>query len=294
MAVTESNPSGANLDTDAQRRYWSTQLDDAFEFMRRSTEAPLDDNCERAVDLTQVFPGHLECTFAESVQDFNQDGFFYLRESLVPRLEQVIGSLNSLGLGLRIEFGYRTPQTQERLFMSEGVLGRVISATITEAGGQRPDPELVYRRTLVLCANVYKNGTHLGASALDVSLYYREDGEPLDVGGPYLTISEVTPMASPYVTRQQKQNRSLVSRMFREQDFLAYPYEFWHFSAGDVFGSLIEERSDRKAKYGPVLIDPSTGDVTPIPSPEREIVPREVALRRIEEMLDQRYADAEG
>ena len=98
----------------------------------------------------------------------------------------------------------------------------------------------------MLCANVYKTGTHLGASPLDVTILDRETGEEYDRGGEYLTLDVVTPFESPHISVDARRHRALVRGVFGRHGFVAYPYEFWHFSAGDVFEAL--GRPDRTSR----------------------------------------------
>jgi D-alanyl-D-alanine dipeptidase len=279
-----------SLDARSRREYWSAQLDAAWRFMRQAVDVPLVDTCEGAIDLAAMAPSSLDISFATASDGPNTAGMFYLRESLAPHLFAVVRELNAMGLSLRVEYGYRTPQMQEQLCTSNEVLNRVITTTTWETGGTRPEPELVYRRLVVLCANVYKNGTHLGASAVDVSIIERDTGERLDLGGPYLTLSELTPMDSPHTAPLPRRNRALIRGTFARHGFVAYPFEFWHFSAGDVFEPLLGG-ARQEARFGPVLLDPATGSVTPVANPEREIVPKAQMLARIEAMLDERLLD---
>ena len=46
-------------------------------------------------------------------------------------------------------------------------------------------------------------------------------------------------------------------------DFMAYPYEFWHYSYGDVDWAVLTD-DERPARYGPVDFDRRTGAVTPV------------------------------
>ena len=45
--------------------------------------------------------------------------------------------------------------------------------------------------------------------------------------------------------------------------FLAYPYEFWHYSKGDAYAEHLGG-TGAPGKYGPVTVDLATGRVEPI------------------------------
>jgi hypothetical protein len=94
----------------------------------------------------------------------------------------------------------------------------------------------------------------------------RATGQELDRGGPYLEISERTPMATPFVTPGQREIREVVTDAMAAQGFVAYPYEFWHYNSGDVFERHLTD-SDEPAPYGPVDVDLATGEVTPMANP---------------------------
>ncbi len=275
------------VDEDARRRYWSASLDAATEFMHRAIAAPVAESGEPALDLAAVVPDSLDVEFATpALGSLNTAGLYFLRETLAPRFVATVKELNGLGLGVRVEFGYRTPEMQSSLCSNDTILGRVLASTEWEVGG-RPDPALVYERLVVLCANVYKTGTHLGASALDVTILDRETGEEYDRGGEYLTLDVVTPFESPHISVDARRHRALVRGVFGRHGFVAYPYEFWHFSAGDVFEALVTG-SDEPARFGPVRLDASTGHVAAVEAPDRELIPRDEMIERIVAVQDGR------
>jgi D-alanyl-D-alanine dipeptidase len=270
-------------DLDDRRKYWAQLMDEASAFMRKTLQVAINESHEPVVDLTTVMPRDLEVAFA-----FERVGHevphFYLRSSLVPPLLRVVAALRSKGLGLRIEYAYRSPDTQARLCQSDEVLFRVVQRVRWEVG--RPDVPLglVYKRLIVLCANIYKFATHVAAAAVDVTVIDLETGDPIDRGGPFLELSELTPMNSPFISAAARSNRSLINETFFAEGFTAYPYEFWHFCAGDVYESVLSEVG-REARFGPVTVDLASGKVTPIDDPARDIIPRELMLERISALL---------
>jgi D-alanyl-D-alanine dipeptidase len=129
-----------------------------------------------------------------------------------------------------------------------------------------PSADLLWRRISVLTATVPKFANHTCGSAVDVSILHRGTGRELDRGGPYLDLSERTPMDSPFISREARRNRGLINRIFAEHGFLAYPYEFWHYSHGDADHALLSGLNT-PAVYGPVDLDLDTGHVTTFPTP---------------------------
>jgi zinc D-Ala-D-Ala dipeptidase len=278
--MSESTLTNGPRDLQLRREYWIEQMEEAWDFMLRSIEAPLQESLEPALDLTATIPPSLEVTYALDHPMSGDRPLFFMRSSLVPALIRVTEKLRNLSLGLRIEYAYRTPETQAQLCTSDEVLSRVIERVKWEADGSALPPELAYRRLIVLCANVYKFATHIAAAAVDVTVIDLETGEALDRGGPFLELSERTPMASPFISALGRRNRTLIRGIFAEEGFRAYPYEFWHFCAGDVYESVLTDYS-HEARFGPVALDPATGRVTAIADPTSDIVPREAMVQRL-------------
>ena len=73
-------------------------------------------------------------------------------------------------------------------------------------------------------------------------------------------------MESPFVPLQAASNRAEITRIMQRHGFISYPWEFWHYSAGDAYAEYLN-RTGRPARYGPVHVDASDGSVTPIADP---------------------------
>ena len=121
----------------------------------------------------------------------------------------------------------------------------------------------VYRRLAAWTALTPKFANHTAGSAFDVQLFDAATGRPLDMGGEYPECTVRTPMASPFISAQQQANRELLRDAFETTGLRAYPFEFWHFSFGDLDHALLTE-SDTPAPFGPVHFDPATRQHTPI------------------------------
>ena len=132
----------------------------------------------------------------------------------------------------------------------------------------------------MLIANVPKVGTHMSGSAIDISVFRRDDGSEVWRGNPYLEMSERTPMRSPFVEREWVQNRVEITAIMETYGFMHFPFEFWHYNKGDALGHILTGNS-APAAFGPVHWDPATNKVTavadstrplrPLPEIEREI-----------------------
>ena len=69
-------------------------------------------------------------------------------------------------------------------------------------------------------------------------------------------------MNSPFISREAMSNRREITAIFRESGFVAYPYEFWHYSSGDAYQQLLLD-TGKPARYGAVDFDQTTGCITP-------------------------------
>ena len=125
-----------------------------------------------------------------------------------------------------------------------------------------PSVEFVFRRAIVLVANIPKIGTHMSGSAIDISVFHR-DGTEVWRGGPYVEMSERTPMRSPFISASELKNRLEITEVMESHGFMHFPFEFWHFNKGDA-GAHILTGNPEPARYGPVNWDPQTNTVTPV------------------------------
>jgi hypothetical protein len=155
---------------------------------------------------------------------------------------------------------------QKALGQDPGIFQRILNKVIWELEGTVPSAELMFRRLSVLIATRPKLGTHMSGSALDISVVDRSNGDELDRGGPYLELSELTPMSSPLVFESARGNREQITEIMLNSGFVAYPFEFWHYSQGDTFQTILDANRP-KARYGPINFDPKRDSVVPMDDP---------------------------
>jgi len=115
----------------------------------------------------------------------------------------------------------------------------------------------------VMVANIPKIGTHMSGSAIDISVFDKGTGEEVGRAGPYLEMSERTPMRSPFIKETALRNRLEITQMMETHGLMHFPFEFWHYNKGDA-GAHILTGNSAAAKYGPVNWDPNTNTVTPV------------------------------
>ncbi|HUT57472.1 MAG TPA: M15 family metallopeptidase [Phycisphaerae bacterium] len=235
--------------------------------MEQAAAQPVAECGEPLVSLTDaVAQANVDVSFSSRPHVELQARMFYLRRGLIDDFLGVARAMNGRGWVLSVEDAFRTRAMQRGLWTQAYTFDVILDRVRWELGGQNPGAEIMFRRMSTLIAPFPKVGTHMSGSALDVSVLRRDGWTELDRGGPYLEMSEWTAMDSPFVSPEAQANRRAVTEIFEEFGFVAYPYEFWHYSKGDAFEAVLRGSADPPL-YGPVDFDPATGDVTPIEDP---------------------------
>ena len=251
-------------DEAVRRAYWSEQMEEAYGFMSQMLAYPVEECGESLVSLPEsVTAEGLTVEFAHTRIAGRYDHLFYLRKGLIRDFVAAARQMNARGWTLKVEDGFRSKEMQRHIALHANVLDIVLQKVIWEAHGQIPTPELLFRRLTGLAATRPKIGTHMSGSALDISVLWSEDLAEVERGGPYIEFSELTPMASPFVPNEAARNRAEISAIMRRHGFMAYPYEFWHYSNGDAYAEYLAGLGN-PARYGPVDFDLATGSITPI------------------------------
>ena len=275
-----------NDDQAARRAYWIEQMEAAHDFMSRVLDYPVQECGEPLVSLPAASAAAgVEVAFSESLMAGRHPRLFYLREGLIPAFVGAAGALNARGWTLKVEDGYRSRAMQRDGALQPRVLDVVLQKVIWETGGQVPTPELLFRRLSVLAATRPKQGTHMSGSAMDVSVLWSHDHTEVDRGGPYIELSELTPMGSPFISAEAAGNRTEITAIMRRHGFVTYPYEFWHYCKGDAYEEYLTQ-SGRPARYGAVDFEPATGRITPIPNPRDSLHSLEDIQRQIVTALE--------
>lgn len=257
----------------ARRAYWTEQLEAAYHFMfERVLPYPVAECGEPMVSLQQAAEqADVEVLFSTRPHALGLPRLFYLRDGQIPGFIGAAAEMNERGWVMRVEDGYRTPQMQKHLGLMPGVFDAVLRSVMWELGGQRPTPEFMFRRCSTLVASVPKFGTHMSGSAIDISVVRLDDpSREVDRGAPYLEMSALTPMGSPFVSDEARKNRRDITALMRRHGFVDYPWEFWHYSSGDAYEQVLTE-TDRPALYGAVQLDTQTLQVTPLLQPEQPL-----------------------
>jgi D-alanyl-D-alanine dipeptidase len=193
-----------------------------------------------------------------------------LRRGLVPHFIDVARAMNDRGWVLKVEDGFRTRAIQKWLGRMPGVFDTILRWTVAELHGRLPEADFLQRRVSSMVATRAKVGTHMSGSAIDISVWRRDDGGEVERDGFYPEMSERTPMASPYASETARANRAAITQLMVRHGFIAYPFEFWHYSQGDAYAEHLTG-SGRPARYGPVDWNPADGSVTPVADPDEPL-----------------------
>jgi D-alanyl-D-alanine dipeptidase len=272
-------------DEGARVAFWIEYMERSYALAQEIMAHPLQESRERFASIrAAAADAGVEMQFSSTPLAGQFDRLFFIRESLIPDLMAIGRDMNARGWILKIEDGYRTRQMQTALGRTPAVFDRIVQSCVRECGGGRPTAETVFRRAMVLVANVPLTGTHMAGAAVDVSVLRRADGTEVWRGKPYLEMSEYTPMDSPFVTAEERHNRLEITRMMEAHGFLHYPGEFWHYNKGDSLYQ-IQAKSGQPGRYGPVDWDPATNAVTPYADPRGLLTPLDAFEPLIQEAM---------
>ena len=271
----------------ARRAYWTQQLEAAYAFMFESIlPYPVVECGEPFVSLREAAAqADVVVAFSSLKHVNNLDRLFYLREGQIPNFLGAAKKMNELGWVLRAEDGYRTREIQKYLGLTPKVFDAVLQRVMWELEGKVPSPEFMFRRCSALVATVPKFATHMSGSAIDISVMNRNDPAlEVDRGGPYIELSELTPMDSPFVSGVGQRHRNQITALMRDCGFVEYPWEFWHYSSGDAYDQFLR-KTGKPAIYGAVDWDPVTNVVTPMADATAPLNSEEEIRKEIEAAL---------
>jgi D-alanyl-D-alanine dipeptidase len=210
---------------------------------------------------------------------------FWLRASITERILAVAEAMLARGFLLRIEDAFRSLAVQAQGAQSDFMFEAVLQKVRWELGGDWPSAELLCRRISVLTATTPRCANHMSGSALDISVRTYPGRRKVDRGGPYLEMSEKTPMFSPFISAEARRNREWINEAMAARGFRPYPYEFWHYSHGDADWALITG-SDAPAQFGPVDLDLRTGSVTPVTDPDAALLTEAFVADRLRQLTN--------
>ena len=275
-------------DDDARRAYWAEQMQAGYELVQTILPFEVRECHEGFASIVDAAAAAgVEMEFSDTKIAGDLDRVFFIREGLVGDVVDVGLAMNQQGWLLKIEDAFRSLEMQGQLVRKHDVFDAILEKCIWENGGQLPAAELIFHRAMVLIANIPKTGTHMSGSAIDISVLRRDDGGEVWRGGPYLEMSERTPMRSPFVTPEELQNRLQITAILEDHGFIHFPFEFWHYNQGDALGHILGNRPG-PARYGPVHWDSARNRVTACPDPIAPLHALEAIEAEIEAAIERR------
>jgi len=266
---------------EARRGYWTEQMELGYDLVQQVLQFEVDECGEAFASIVdEAAEAHVEMLFSESKIAGGLDRVFYIRQGLVDDLIAIGRAMNERGWILKIEDGFRSMEMQSELVRKPDIFDAILKKCIWEHDGELPSAEIVFRRAIILIANIPKAGTHMSGSAVDVSVYRRDDGGEVWRGNTYLEMSERTPMRSPFIEASDLDNRLKITDMMEARGFVHFPFEFWHYNQGDAMGHILSGLP-APARYGPVHWDPQTNAVTPYDDALSPLNPVDIIQREI-------------
>jgi zinc D-Ala-D-Ala dipeptidase len=256
-------------DAQMRRAYWTQEVELAVLFMEGVKAWPVAECGEGLVHLPGVVKdAGVEVQFSSKPHVQGLPRLFYLREGQIKGFIGAAREFNQMGWVMKVEDGYRSRQMQKFVGRQPVVFDAVLKTCMWELEGKVPTPEFMFHRCKSMIAYCPKVGTHMSGSAIDISLFDRKTGAEVSRGKPYLEISELTPMYSPYVEGEAMKVRMKQVEVMRGNGFVEYPFEFWHFNSGDVYDYLLTGKQGEAARYGAVDFDVATGKISPMTEAE--------------------------
>lgn len=260
-----------NQENTTRRAYWTCQLEEAHAFMMRVMKHPVIECGEKLVLLNSAATeANVEVAFSTQPHVQGLPRLFVLRQGQISKFLKAAQEMNRRGWILKVEDAFRNYTMQKYIGRTPTVFDAILKKVLWEREGRTPDPAFMFRRILTLTAQMPKIGTHMSGSAIDISVLDRVTGREVNRGGAYCEMSERTPMKSPFISAAAKRNREAISMIMGDAGFVAYPYEFWHFSSGDAYEHILRG-SGAAAQYGAVDWDQGTGKLTPITDPTQPL-----------------------
>ena len=261
-------------------------MEQGYAIVQKLIEFPVNECGERFASIPDAAAAaNVEMLFSNSKIAGDLDRVYFLRESLVRDVITIGSEMNERGWILKIEDGFRSLDMQRQLVRKPSVFDTVLKKCIWELGGEIPSTEMMFRRAIVLTANMPKIGAHMSGSAIDISVFRRDDGTEVWRGYPYLEMSECTPMRSPFVAPEHVATRLEIAAMMEKHGFIHFPFEFWHFDKDDA-GMHILTGNPAPCRFGPVNWDPRTNEVTPVSDPLTLLNPLPVIEKEITAALE--------
>ena len=147
----------------------------------------------------------------------------YLSKACLEQLLKVNFNLNQQNLGMIIYDGYRPHKAT--LDFLDWCAGSIENLEMKK----KYYPNLNKSQFFEL-GFLAKKSRHSSGSAVDLSLYYLESGELIDMGGFFDFFHESSATAFTGISKLAQQNRMMLKNLMEAENFTNYHNEWWHYS----------------------------------------------------------------
>lgn len=150
-------------------------------------------------------------------------GPYLARVSVIAKLERIAAKLKKEhNLSIMVYELYRSPVNQQSLRNKRIELVQMENAALTQ--------DEILSKVNKEVSSV--GGGHQAGGAVDLVICTK-DGIPLDMGTKYDEFNAFTATYSKGLPLAARRNREMLLRYMRQEGFVNYPNEWWHFSYGD-------------------------------------------------------------
>ncbi len=213
-----------------------TLLQQSIAFDQHLLAVPLVESKEELLSLESLaiyYPG-VSLHYNKSVLPF-------LRLSVAHALFTAAQRLSALGYAVHLYDCYRSLKTQQQKFIQRA----------QEMKKKHPG---VSCESLFQLANTYTAGipilaAHTSGAAVDVGLL-DTDGHAVDMGTVYGDATKESMTTCLTITKKAQYHRKILCEAMQRVGLINYPFEWWHFSMGDVGAAY--SMGQPYARYGPV------------------------------------------
>jgi len=209
---------------------------------------PVRESEEKMTDLKDAAAkSGAHIVFRKSTPDMPK--IYYLRQSVANALIAAAIEFNRIGVDLAVEEAYRQVSYQKEKFQTH------VNKLLKEKKGLSINKVKKIANTYI--AGIPLLAAHLAGAAVDIVLVDIDTKDTIDMGCPYHTLNDRAITDYPDIPDIARKNRRLLVEVMEKHGFKNYPYEYWHFSLGDVCWAHLN--GIKSAIYGPVEYDVQTG-----------------------------------
>jgi len=171
----------------------------------------------------------------------------YLRKAFALGFVKACKDFNSKGYVVKIESVYRDINLQKELF-----LGR---CSAIQCNYPRKNIMKIKEMANIFTAGIPIIAAHTAGAAIDITLLDMNYNS-IDFGCDYRNGTSKSHTNFKKLTKKQRDNRKIMVATMYKYNIINYPYEYWHFSYGDICWALLLKK--KFSIYKPVEFNPAT------------------------------------